>query len=141
PHQITFLYVYINRKIYKCCRHINIMSYTEIQDRNGKKYYYRVQSIRKENKVSKKRIYLGVNLNKEDIRKKEKLADAQLLLLSTLLSEEQIKILNELKTTRSNLSYEAFVSLFTYDSTNIEGNTFTLQETAQLLFEGVTPRK
>ena len=37
--------------------------------------------------------------------------------------------------------YEAFVSLFTYDSTNIEGNTLTLQETSQLLFEGITPRK
>ena len=37
--------------------------------------------------------------------------------------------------------YESFVSLFTYDSTNIEGNTLTLQETSQLLFDNITPRK
>ena len=117
------------------------MPYTEIQERNGKKYYYRVQSIRKGKKVTKKRIYLGVNLEKKEIKKKENEADNKLLLLSTLLSKEQIKKLNELKNKRSKLSYEAFISLYTYDSTNIEGNTFTLQETAQLLFEKLTPRK
>lgn len=117
------------------------MSYTEIQERDGKKYYYRVQSVRKNGKVTKKRIYLGVNLKKTDLNSKEKTADIELLLLSTLLSDTQIKELDELKKESSDLSYEAFVSLFTYDSTNIEGNTFTLQETAQLLFEGVTPRK
>ncbi|OIO41649.1 hypothetical protein AUJ62_02275 [Candidatus Pacearchaeota archaeon CG1_02_32_21] len=37
--------------------------------------------------------------------------------------------------------YEVFTSDFTYNSTAIEGNTLTLQETAQLLFEGITPRK
>lgn len=118
-----------------------IMPYTEIQERNGKKYYYRVQSIRKKRKVSKKRVYLGVNLENKEIIQKEKDADIELLLLSTLLNDKQIKILESLKKERSNLSYESFISLFTYDSTNIEGNTFTLQETAQLLFEGVTPRK
>lgn len=117
------------------------MPYTEIQERNGKKYYYRVKSIRKGKKVTKKRIYLGVNLEKKEIKKKENNADNKLLLLSTLLSKEQIKKLNELKNKRSKLSYEAFISLYTYDSTNIEGNTFTLQETAQLLFEKLTPRK
>jgi len=117
------------------------MPYTEIQERNGKKYYYRVQSIRKKDKVTKKRVYLGVDLAKKEIKSKENDADIKMLLLSTLLTDNQIKKLNELKKERSILSYEAFISLFTYDSTNIEGNTFTLQETAQLLFEGVTPRK
>ncbi len=117
------------------------MPFTEIQERNGKKYYYRVQSIRKGKNISKKRAYLGVNLDKREKRKKEQEADIELMILSTLLSPEQIKNLNKLKRERSKLSYEAFISLFTYDSTNIEGNTFTLQETAQLLFEGVTPRK
>jgi len=117
------------------------VSYTEIQKRNGKQYFYRVQSIRKGNKVTKKKIYLGVNLDKKSIKNNENNADIELLLLSTLLSDEQTKELNKLKSERSSLSYEAFISLFTYDSTNIEGNTFTLQETAQLLFEGITPRK
>jgi hypothetical protein len=35
------------------------MAYTEIQKRNGEKYYYRVLSVRLGKKVSKKRIYLG----------------------------------------------------------------------------------
>lgn len=117
------------------------VSYTEIQKRNGKQYFYRVQSIRKGNKVTKKKIYLGVNLDKKTINKKEIDADIELLLLYTLLSEAQTNELNKLKNERTDLSYEAFISLFTYDSTNIEGNTFTLQETAQLLFEGITPRK
>ena len=117
------------------------MPYTEIQERNKKKYYYRVQSIRKNGKIGKKRIYMGTNLKKGDLKKKENKADIELLFLTTLLSEQQIKKLNEIKKERSKLSYEAFIALFTYDSTNIEGNTFTLQETAQLLFEGITPRK
>lgn len=124
------------------------MVYTEIQEKNGKKYYYRVLSIRKGNKVTKDRIYLGVDLEKNKLSKKEKEADKELLLLSTLLIEnekkELIKIKEEyLKQPKANREnqYEAFSSLFTYDSTNIEGNTLTLQETSQLLFEGRTPRK
>jgi Fic family protein len=126
--------------IYDVDIHI-IMSYTEVQERNKNKYYYRVKSIRKNGKITKKKVYLGVNLKKDEIKNKEKEADIELLLLSTLLTTEQIKELEQLKKDKSKLSYEAFISLFTYDSTNIEGNTFTLQETAQLLFEGITPRK
>jgi Fic family protein len=117
------------------------MSYTEIQERDGKKYFYRVQSIRKKSKVTKKRVYLGVNLEDKEIKQKEKDADIELLLLKTLLTDEQIESLENLKKEKSAQGYEAFISLFTYDSTNIEGNTLTLQETAQLLFEGITPRK
>jgi len=54
------------------------MVYTEIKQRNNKKYYYRVLSIRKGRKVSKKRIYLGMNLDKKELLVKEKEADKQL---------------------------------------------------------------
>lgn len=124
------------------------MVYTEIKEKNGKKYYYRVLSVRKNNKVSKNRIYLGVDLKKNKLSKKEKEADKELMLLSTLLKDEELKELKKIKKdylklpkATSDNRYEAFVSLFTYDSTNIEGNTLTLQETSQLLFENVTPRK
>jgi len=124
------------------------MVYTEIKEKNGKKYYYRVLSVRKGGKVDKRRIYLGVNLEKKILSEKEKQADNELMLLSTLLNEEEKKELEKIKReylqlpkeTRDN-RYETFVSLFTYDSTNIEGNTLTLQETSQLLFENITPRK
>lgn len=124
------------------------MVYTEIKEKNGKKYYYRVLSVRKGNKISKERVYLGVDIDKGKLSKKEKEADKDLMLLSTLLEKEEIKELDKIKKDYSKLPketrdnrYETFVSLFTFDSTNIEGNTLTLQETSQLLFENITPRK
>jgi len=124
------------------------MAYTEIKEKNGKKYFYRTKSVRKGNKITKERIYLGINLDKNKLKESEKEADKELALLSTLLTEKESRELEKIrkeyikssKEVREN-KYEAFVSLFTYDSTNIEGNTLTLQETAQLLFEGITPRK
>ncbi len=124
------------------------MAYTEIKEKNGRKYYYRVQSVRKGDKVQKKRVYLGVDLVKKQLSEKEEKADKELMLLSTLLTEKEIEELEKIKEEyallpKKNLQnrYETFVSLFTYDSTNIEGNTLTLQETSQLLFEKITPRK
>lgn len=124
------------------------MAYTEIKEKGRKKYYYRVKSIRVDSKVKKKRVYLGVNLNKWELSEKEKQADKELMLLTSLLTEKEIKELEEikrhyLKEPRENWEnrYEAFCSLFTYNSTAIEGNTLTLQETAMLLFEKQVPRK
>lgn len=123
------------------------MVYTEIKNKNKKKYFYRVKSVRKGKKIEKKRVYLGVDLNKEELSELEKNADKELMLLSTLLSKEEMVELDKIKKIYSESKdvkekkYEAFVSLFSYDSTNIEGNTLTLQETSQLLFEGVTPRR
>lgn len=54
------------------------MTYTETKIRNDRKYYYRVLSIRKQNKVTKKREYLGVNLPKEELKQKELKADKKL---------------------------------------------------------------
>ncbi|MBI4116534.1 Fic family protein [Candidatus Pacearchaeota archaeon] len=124
------------------------MVYTEIKEKNGRKYYYRAISKREGKGVGKKRIYLGVDLNKSILSEKEANADKELMLLSTLLTSEEKKEIDRIKKeyleipkeTREN-RYESFISLFTYDSTNIEGNTLTLRETSQLLFEGVTPRK
>ena|SRR3989344_3433280 len=55
------------------------MVYTEVREIKGKKYYYRVSSIRKGNKVSKKRIYLGFNLSNLHLLNKEKEADKKLI--------------------------------------------------------------
>ena len=51
------------------------MVYTEIQKRNKNRYYYRVSSVRKGDKVSKKRVYMGVNLPSKELSGKEKEAD------------------------------------------------------------------
>ncbi len=125
-----------------------IVAYTEIKKKNGKKYYYRARSIRKGSKVGKKRIYLGANIGKKELAKAEKEADRELGILDSMLTDMEIEILKTIKKDYSKQSsrtsrnrYMAFISLFTHDSTAIEGNTLTLQETASLLFDEITPAK
>ena len=55
------------------------MAFTEIRNINGKKYYYRVISIRNGSKVSKRRIYLGTGLSDSELIEKEKEADKKML--------------------------------------------------------------
>ena len=73
------------------------MAYTEIQEKGNKKNYYRAYSIRKGQKVKKKRIYLGSNLSKEDLVIKEKEADFELLVSRGLLTKEEIAFLEGIK--------------------------------------------
>jgi len=122
------------------------MAYTEIKEQNGKNYYYRVISVRHGKKVGKKRVYLGAELSKEELAKKEKEADKELSVFRDILTKEEIHFLDNLKKEFSREPkitlenrYEAFSSLFTYNSTAIEGNTLTLRETTQLLFQNIVP--
>ena len=122
------------------------MVYTEIKEKGGRKYHYRVISVRKGKKVEKKRIYLGADLSKKALSEKESEADKKLRLLSSLLSKEERTLLEKIKeeyhkAPKENLRnrYEAFCSQFTYDSNAIEGNTLTLQQTSMLLFENIVP--
>lgn len=124
------------------------MAHTEIIEKNGRKYYYRAKAIREGNKVKKKRIYLGVNLEKEELIVKEKDADKKLRIFEAILTKEEVNFLENIKRDFSKEPlgnyenrYETFCSLFTYDSTGIEGNTLTLSETSFLLFEGIVPKE
>lgn len=72
------------------------MAFTEIRNINGKKYYYRVLSIRNGNKISKKRIYLGTKLPDSEIIKKEREADKKMLI-------EKIKPNREIKKIKSKI--------------------------------------
>ncbi len=124
------------------------MTYTEVKTKGNRRYYYRVISVREGKKIKKKRIYLGANLAKENLMAKEKMADKELIFLSGILTAEELKILEKIqkeyiKEPKENIEsrYEAFCSFFTYNSAAIEGNTLTLQETSQLLFENITPKK
>ena len=141
---ITLCPLYQN--IYKYGGHKYSMVYTEIQEKKGRRYYYRVKSVKKEGKTIKERIYLGVNLKKEEIAKKGKEADRKLNVFASYLTKENIKFLENIKRDfsrepRENFEnrYEAFCALFTHNSTAIEGNTLTLSETSHLLFEGIVP--
>ena len=122
------------------------MAFTEKKERNGKTYYYRTVSVRKGDAVTKERKFLGSDLDPAELERAEREADMELGVLEAQLTLEEIEYLEGLKeeyqaqpaSTEQN-RYEAFVSLFTHDSTAIEGNTLTLQETASLLFEGISP--
>jgi len=123
------------------------MAYTEIKEKNKQKYYYRVKNERKDEKFKKKRIYLGKNLDKQELKENEEKADKELNLLKTLLTKDEIEILEKVKENfakepKENLDnrYESFISFFTYDSNAIEGNSFTLEETSFLLFEKRVPK-
>jgi len=122
------------------------VSYTEKKEKGNTTYYYRARSIKKNGTVNKKRVYLGKDLNKKQLKEAEKEADMELDILLGLLGDDQIKELEVLKKRYQKIPkatlknrYEAFVSRFTHDSTAIEGNTLTLQETAGLLFENLSP--
>ncbi len=77
------------------------MAYTETQKRNKRKYYYRVISVRKGNKVFKKRKYLGVNLSVKELAEKEKEADKELdtkkEIKKRMIEELKLKIIKILK--------------------------------------------
>src|SRR3989344_1009758 len=99
------------------------MTYTEIQIKKGKKYYYRVKSVKKDKKVSKIRKYLGVNLSKEELTKLEKEADKTLdSSLNHLLTKKEKEELSKIKEkykkeskTNFQNKYETFLAQFTYD--------------------------
>jgi Fic family protein len=124
------------------------MVYTEIKEKNQRKYYYRVKSVKLDGKVTKERIYLGVNLSKKELAEREKEADKNLSIFDIALTSEEEKFLDKLKADFSKEPkenyqnrYEVFASLFTHDSTGIEGNTLTFEETSHLLFEGIVPKE
>jgi len=90
-------YVYNTERFISSVDVYNFMAYTEIKKKNGRKYFYRAKSIREKNRVGKKRIYLGIDLKKEDLQKKEKEADKELFLLPTLLLNEEAGKLEEIR--------------------------------------------
>ncbi|MEK6915584.1 MAG: nucleotidyltransferase family protein [Nanoarchaeota archaeon] len=67
------------------------MVYTEIKERNKRKYYYRVLSYREGSKIRKKKIYLGAELSLNDLKDKESEAD------KSILSEKIQKSINKIK--------------------------------------------
>jgi predicted nucleotidyltransferase len=66
------------------------MTYTEIKETNGRKYFYRVRSMRNGTKFMKKRIYIGKGLSKSELVIRELEAD------SKLNPEKKLKALKEL---------------------------------------------
>ncbi len=78
------------------------MTYTEIKEKGTKKYYYRVKSIRKGEKVDKQRIYLGANLKKQELEKKEQEADKKLLDTKEKTEKEKEELPEQLNAKKSD---------------------------------------
>src|SRR3989338_11276731 len=68
------------------------MAFTEVRNINGRKYYYRVISIRNGDKVSKNRVYLGAGLSDSEITRKEEEADKKMLTEKIRPNREKEKI-------------------------------------------------
>lgn len=69
------------------------MVYTEIKERNGRRYFYRVISVRKAKTISKERIYLGKDLPRKALLTKEQNADR---ILTTQKKKMKLKAINRL---------------------------------------------
>ncbi len=74
---------------------IIFMTYTEVRKLYEKTYFYRVLSVRKGKKVSKKRKYLGYDLSPAELSQKEKEADKGLQ--SLRIQRKKTKELRKLK--------------------------------------------
>lgn len=126
------------------------MVYVEKRKENKKTLYYLTKSYRVKGKIKKKRVFLGTNLSKEQLF--TLINDAKITLgeinfdkiLSSkeLIEFETIKISlkDKINLFEKNNFYQNFISEFTYDSNAIEGSSLTLEETNNLLFEGISPK-
>jgi len=126
-----------------------VMVFVEERKKGRHVQYYLVKAFREKNKVRKKSVFLGTDLNKTQLEKLA--ADAKVTLgeidFDNVLSNKEIK---EFETLKDKLNkrieniypenfYEHFLTEFTYDSNAIEGSSLTLRETAGVLFEGISP--
>ncbi len=126
------------------------MVHIEERVEGKKKKFYLAKTIRNKDKVRKKRIFLGTDLNTIQLEKLKKDAMVELgeIDFENVLNQTEIhefeKIKEQLNKQISSFDkdnfYELFISEFTYGSNAIEGSTLTLDETNQVLFEGISPK-
>jgi Fic family protein len=127
--------------------------------KGGKKKYYLIHSYRKDGKVKKIRKYLGLGLNKKELREKKehgkKEIEAQIKAISgigdpyqTVLSAAEFEKLKSLqpsgKIKLTHLSEEEwlrFSESFAYDTNAIEGSTVEKKEVKEILEQNKWPNK
>jgi Fic family protein len=108
-----------------------------------KSYYYLEQSYRDNNKVCKKKKYLGKEIPKNISQIKEKFFEE----LNNYVWFDKLnniksnfnKEFSKLPLTAKKKYQENFLIKFTYNTNKIEGSTITFKETTRLLQEGRTP--
>jgi len=121
--------------------------YIEKRKNNGKIKYYLVHSYRENDKVKKIRKYLGMNLSKEKLSKKEKrakeiilesLKDINTEVFFFTLTKKQVELLNNYNNKikihhLSKKEWETFVEDFVYNTNAIEGSTLSEEEVTKTL--------
>jgi Fic family protein len=121
--------------------------YIEKRKNNGKIKYYLVHSYRENDKVKKIRKYLGMNLSKEKLNKKEKRAKEIILeslkeintdIFFFTLTKKQVELLNNYNDKikihhLSEKEWETFVEDFVYNTNAIEGSILSEEGVADAL--------
>ena len=145
------------------------MTYTEIQRRRKRKYYYLVHTLRIDSGFKKIRVFLGTNLSEDQLRKKiknkEKILREKISIIEkiekevfkldidfskNLLYKNQLEKIEKLKrkynkkiefTDKDVLKKirETFLIRYTYNTNSAEGNTISLKETELILRKGIIP--
>jgi len=111
----------------------------------GNEYFYLEHSFRKNGKIEKKELYLGKEIP-SDIEKIKK------EFISEIYNETWLNQLDKIKENYSKeqkktpfsakeKEIENFMIKFTYNTQRIEGSKLTLRDTANLLENGVAPKK
>lgn len=133
--------------------------HVEIRRIGRKKKYYLAHSRRRNGKVAKLRLYLGVDLSPDEIASKKRIAEVKLWHrveasaaisdpLETVLSVgelDELKTLEERGKVRvghlSDEDWRKFSEAFTYDTNAIEGSTILRGEVEDILEHGKWPHK
>ena len=131
----------------------------EKREKNGKKKYFLAHSYREGKQVHKFRKYLGIDLKKEKLEERKKIAEKLILEeihkykilqdpIHMELSKEEVKQIKKLEKEipikiqhLSNKDWKTFSKLFTYNTNAIEGSTLNKKEVKNLLEEDKWPDK
>lgn len=110
----------------------------------GKNYYYLRSNTREGYRVHTTDKYLGNKIPKNiEAIKEEFIKSTEQLKWYKLLDQIKKEYDKEIKSMPKSIKkkqLDIFVTRFTYDTQRIEGSTLSLQETANLLEKGITPK-
>ncbi|MBI4919528.1 hypothetical protein HY837_06355, partial [archaeon] len=128
------------------------MVYLEKINTNGKEYYRLVITIRKGNRITHKRKYLGATLppkERIDQLKKEFIQEINKQKYKYIplrdveeIENKKIKYVDNLKSlthSEKDQQLKEFIIRFTYDSSKLSGVDITLRQTFLILKEGIVP--
>ncbi len=126
------------------------MVFVEKRKKGKHTQYYLVKTFREKGKVKKKSVFLGTDLNSTQLEKLKEDATIELgeISFEKVLNKKEIKEFDEIKNKLNKeigsfapeSFYQHFLTEYTFDSNAIEGSSLTLEETNNVLFEGISPK-